>query len=57
MQTDFEVTGSTYFTRSIHLVHFGHFQNLRLFPFKNRCIVFSVGKNRPTEAKSTFFGK
>ena len=38
-------------------IKLGYFQNLRIFPLKNMCIVFDLGKNRPTETKSAFFGK
>ena len=46
MQTDFEVMGGMV-----------DFQFLRIFPLKNRCIVFFAGKNTPTETKNAFFGK
>ena len=46
MQTDFEAMGGMV-----------DFQFLRIFPLKNRCIVFITGKNTPTETKNAFFGK
>ena len=41
MQTDFEAMGGMV-----------DFQFLRIFPLKNRCIVFITGKNTPTETKT-----
>ena len=57
MQTDFEAIGGTYFLYGIIFVRLRRFQIMCLFPLKNRCIVFFMGKNSPTETKNAFFGK
>ena len=60
MQTDFEAMGGSF--HQVVNCCFSFFQNLHLFPLRNMCIVFFMGKNTPTETKtlsseSVFFPK